>query len=118
MRRKQLGVSLGGLLAGGFILIFVALLGMRLAPSYLEYFTIKKTLNAIASEKRGASPADIRKTFDQRATVDDISTVKGSDLEVTKEGNEVVISAAYRKEISLFANIGLYIDFAASSKEQ
>jgi hypothetical protein len=35
---------------------------------------------------------------------------------VTKEGNEVVISFAYRKEVPLFANVGLYIDFAASSK--
>jgi hypothetical protein len=118
MRRKQLGVSLGGLLVGGFVLILVALLGLRLAPSYIEYFTIKKNLSALASEKRGASPAEIRKSFDQRASVDDITTVKGSDLEVTKEGTEVVISAAYRKEIPLFANLGIYIDFAASSKEQ
>ena len=35
---------------------------------------------------------------------------------LTKEGNEVVISFAYRKEVPLFSNLGLYVDFAASSK--
>lgn len=117
MRRKQLGFSLGALMVGAFVFIILALLGMKVAPSYLEFFTIKKAVVALSAEKRGASPNDIRKAFDQRAQVDDISTIKGSDLEITKEGNEIVINAAYRKEIPLFRNIGLHIDFAASSKE-
>jgi hypothetical protein len=117
MRRKQLGLSLGALMVGAFVFIIVALLGMKVAPSYLEFFTIKKAVVALSSEKRGASPNDIRKSFDQRAQVDDINTIKGSDLEITKEGNEIVINAAYRKEIPLFGNVGLHIDFAASSKE-
>lgn len=117
MRRKQLGLSLGALMVGAFVFIILALLGMKVAPSYLEFFTIKKAVAALSTEKRGASPNDIRKAFDQRAQVDDINTIKGSDLEITKEGNEIVINAAYRKEIPLFRNIGLHIDFAASSKE-
>lgn len=116
MRRRQLGVGLGGLLLGGFVLIVVALLGMKLAPSYIEFFAVKKAVNALASERAGASPAEIRRSFDQRATVDDITSIKGSDLEITKDGATVVIAAAYRKEIPLFANIGVYIDFAASSR--
>ena len=55
------------------------------------------------------------KAFDQRSLVDDISTIKSSDLEITKEGNDIVISAAYRQEIPLFGNISLHIDFAANS---
>lgn len=117
MRRQQLGFSLGALMAGAFVFIILALLGMKVAPSYMEFYTIKSALSAMSTDKRGASPNDIRKAFDQRAQVDDITTIKGSDLEITKEGNEIVINAAYRKEIPLFRNIGLHIDFAASSKE-
>lgn len=117
MRRKQLGLSLGALMVGAFVFIILALLGMKVAPSYLEFYTIKKAVVALSAEKRGASPNDIRKAFDQRAQVDDISTIKGSDLEITKEGSEIVINAAYRREIPLFGNVGLHIDFAASSKE-
>jgi uncharacterized protein DUF4845 len=118
MRRKQLGIGLGGLIMGAIVLIAIALLGMKLAPSYIEYFAIKKAVNALATETRGgASVAEIRKGFDQRATIDDISTVKGSDLEITKEGGGLVVRAAYRKEVPLFGNVGLHIDFVAASKE-
>ncbi len=118
MRKKQLGISLSGLLAVSFILIFVAALGMKLAPSYLEFFAIKKAVNAIASEKRGgASVAEVRKSFDNRAMIDDINSIKGADLEVTKEGNDLVVVAAYRKEIPLLKGIGIYIEFRAASKE-
>jgi hypothetical protein len=58
----------------------------------------------------------VRKAFDARATIDDISAVKPADLEVTKDGNDVVISFAYRKELPIAGNVGLYVDFAASTK--
>ena len=118
MRRKQLGIGLGGLIMGAVIVIAILLLGMKLAPSYIEFFAIKKAVNAIASEKSGgASVAEIRRSFDNRATIDDISTIKGSDLEIAKEGQSTVIRAAYRKEIPLVGNIGIHIDFNATSKE-
>ena len=117
MRKNQLGLGLGGLLVGAVIFIGLATVGMKVGPSYLEFYAIKKAVNAIAQEKRTATVAEIRKTWDARATIDDISAVKGSDIEVTKEGSELVISAAYRKEIPLGGNLGVYIDFRAVSKE-
>jgi hypothetical protein len=118
MRTKQLGISLGGLMAGSAVLIVLAMIGLKLTPSYIEFFAIKKAVNAIAEESRGGGTVlQIRKSFDQRATIDDINSVKGSDLEVTKDGNSVVVSVGYRKEIPLVANMGIYIDFRAASKE-
>ena len=118
MRNKQLGLSLGGLMAGAAVLIVCAMVGLKLAPSYIEFFAIKKAVNALATESRGsATVSEIRKNFDQRATIDDINTIKGSDLEITKDSGGLVISASYRREIPLFSNIGVYIDFRAASKE-
>jgi hypothetical protein len=117
MRMKQLGVSLGGLLVGAGIFIVLAMLGMKMGPSYLEYASIKKAVVAIAQEKPGASVVEVRKSFDARATIDAISTISGKDLEVTKDGGELLISASYRREIPLAGNVGVYIDFRAVSKE-
>jgi len=118
MRRKQFGIGLVGLMLGVGIVIVIALIAMKLTPSYLEFFSIKKAVNALALESRGgASVAEIRKNFDKRAIIDVIESVKGSDLEVTKDSGGVVISASYRKEIPLFANLGIYIEFNANSKE-
>jgi hypothetical protein len=117
MRKNQLGISLGGLLVGAGIFIVLAMIGMKMGPSYLEFASIKKAVVAIAQEKPGATPAEVRKSFDARATIDAINTVSGKDLEITKEGGELLISASYRKEIPLAGNVGVYIDFHAVSKE-
>jgi hypothetical protein len=119
MRYRQLGVSLLGLIAAAVVLIFGALLGMKLVPAYLEYNAISKAITGISADNRGrnASPADIRRSFDSRAAIDDFTSVKASDLEITKDGNDYAVSAAWRREVPLFSNIGVYIDFTASSAD-
>ena len=117
-KKRQSGVSLGGLLLVLAFLVIIGIFGMKLIPSYMEFGKAKTAIEAIAREKQNAGVAEIRKTFDARATIDDIAAIKATDLEITKEGQQVVISFAYRKEVPLFANVGLVIDFAASSKDQ
>lgn len=118
MQKKQLGVSLGGLMVVLFILIILGLLGLKVAPPYMEYASIKKAVVSVAQEKSSASVIEIRKAFDARGAVDDFTSVKGSDLDVTKEGGQIVITATYRKEVLLFSNVGLFWDFVASSRDQ
>jgi hypothetical protein len=117
MQNKQRGISLGGLFLVLFALIVVALLGMKLIPAYMEFGTAKNAIQAIARERSGATPSEIRRAFDSRAAIDDITAIKAADLDITKEGGEVVISFAYRKEVPLFMNVGVYMDFAASSRQ-
>jgi uncharacterized protein DUF4845 len=116
MLNRQRGLSLLGMVVVVFIVIFVALLTMKLVPSYIEFYAAKVAIEKIALAG-GASVGEIRKAFDSRATIDDINVIKGQDLEITKLGNEVVISFAYRKEVPLFSNVGVYIEFAASSSK-
>lgn len=116
MRNRQRGVSLMGLIIGAVILMFVLLLGMKVLPPYLEYFTAKKHIAQIAQEQRAGTVADVRRAWQLKTAIEDVPSVNDKDLEVTKEGGEIVISFAYRKEVPLFANVGVYMDFAASSK--
>jgi Tfp pilus assembly protein PilV len=117
MHNQQSGVSLSGLLVVAVLLIAVSLLGLKLAPAYMEFRTIRSTVIAVAQEQKAASVTDIRRAFDRRANIDGIETITGADLEVTKEGGEVQLTFAYRKEVPLFANVGIYIEFAGGSKE-
>jgi hypothetical protein len=117
-RSTQGGVTLTGLVIGLFILIFLALLAMKLIPAYMEYGTAKNAIEAISRDRQTATPQEIRRAFESRAAIDNISAVKATDLEITKDGGETVIAFAYRREVPLFANLGVYIDFAANSKGQ
>lgn len=115
MRGQQRGVSLMGLLVVCVILIVCALIGLKVAPPYLEYLQIKKAAAAVAIEG-GATVGDVKKAFDRRAQVDDISSITSEDLEISKEGSDVVVSFAYSKKVPLFGQVSLMFDFAGSSK--
>jgi len=115
---RQGGVTLSGLFIWLFILIILALLAMKLIPAYMEYGTAKNAIQAIARDRQTSTPQEVRRAFDARAAIDDITAVKSADLEISKDAGGVVIAFAYRKEVPLFANLGVYIDFAANSKGQ
>jgi hypothetical protein len=114
--QRQSGISILGLIISLVIVIFIALLAFKLIPPFLEFRTQKAAIQVIGREKQNASVADIRRAWETRSAIDDFA-LKGSDLEITKQGSQVVISFAYRKEVPLFANVGLYFDFTASSSE-
>jgi hypothetical protein len=116
--RRQRGIGFAGVLVLLIAIVFVAIIGMKLVPAYIEYFTIKKAVTAItqSGELRAATVADVRRSFSRRADVDDITAITANDLEVTKDGSEIVVAFAYQKKIPLFYNISVLIDFAGSSK--
>jgi len=112
--RKQRGVSITGLLIGLVIFILVALMAMKVVPSFMEFRASKAAIEAIA--RSAQSPQDVRRAWEGRAAIDDINTLQAKDLEISKDGNQMVIAFAYRKEVPLFGKVGLYIDYAANSK--
>ena len=56
-----------------------------------------------------------RNDFDT-AQVDDIKSISGKDLEVTKEGDKVVVSFSYQREIHLVGPGWLTLKYAGRSK--
>ena len=104
-----------GMLVVGIIIVFVAIGGLKIAPAYIEYFTVKKAIVGVAQTTSKGTVAEVRQAFDRRAQIDDIDVIAAKDLEITKEGNDIVISFSYPKRISLFGNVSVVIDFAASS---
>ena len=117
-RSGQKGLSLVVLILVLVALAVVALFGMKVFPSYLEYRSAKGAIEAIARDQPNATPNDVRRSFESRATIDDVSSVKASELVIAKDGNAVTIAFAYRKEVPLFRNVGLYIDYAARAGGQ
>lgn len=116
MRNKQLGVSFPVIFLIGVMLALIAVGAMKVGPAYMDYATAKKAIGAIAvSEGRAGSVSEIRNAFDRRANIDNITVVTASELEISKEGGDVVISFEYAQKIPLFANVSLLIDFSAST---
>lgn len=112
---KQRGVALSGLLFWSIVLVLVAVLGMKVLPTFIEYQKIlkdaKATVNQVGPE---ATVPDVRRAFDKFAEIDMLE-FKSTDLDVSKDGGKIVIDFAYEKRIPLFWNVSLVIDYKGST---
>src|SRR6218665_940300 len=80
-RSRQRGISFIGLIFIGLLAISAFAIGGQSLPIFLEYNAARK---AIEKAKNETSVANVRAAFDRAAAIDDINSLKGSDLEVTK----------------------------------
>ena len=95
----------------------VVLLGLKLFPVYSQYFNVRGVISAMATseEVRSGTVAEIRKSFDRRATIAYVEVISGDDLEITKEAGETVVTAAWQQKVPLFTGYTLLIDLSAST---
>lgn len=113
MKSKQRGISFIGLLFVGVVLAMAGVIAAQVFPTYLEYQAITK---AVVKAAQGASVAEVRTLFDRQSAVDDFKAISGKDLEVTKEGDKVVVSFAYEREIHLAGPAFLVLRYSGRSK--
>ncbi len=115
--KHQRGVALSGLIFWGVIIALVAVLGMKVVPTYIEYYKILKDAKASVNKVGpDATVADVRKTFDNFANIDSLE-FEGKQLDITKDGGKIVASFEYDKRIPLFANVSLLINYKGSTAE-
>jgi hypothetical protein len=95
------------------VLAFVGVLGAQAFPTVLEY---QAALKAVQKASAGNTVGEVKIIFDKAAQIDDITSISGKDLVVTKEGDKVVVSFAYNKEIHVFGPAFLLLKYAGRSK--
>lgn len=115
-RERQSGLSLIGLLIVASLLAFVLLVAFRTVPAVTEYMAIQRIVKVVAEEgDGGASLTDIRRSFDRRAQIDDISSIKGADLDIYKQGGKVMIEVDYARKVPIAGNVSLLLDFRVTN---
>jgi hypothetical protein len=102
------------------VLGFIAILAAKIVPEVSEYMDILREVKAVAADPsvRGGSVRDIKTAYSKRADVNYIKSVAPEDLDISKDGDTVVISFEYSKKIHLVANASLVLDFQGSSSAQ
>jgi len=113
---KQSGVSFIGFLFIAVLIAGAALVGFKVAPVYIEFFTVKRILNATAMDSVGAQPQEIRLNFDRRALADYVDSVRSGDMEISKDGGQVVLTIAYTKKVPLVSNVSLLFEFETTAR--
>jgi hypothetical protein len=117
-RNRQAGITIIGFVFVAAVVLAIAMIGFRVMPSYIEYFSVEKTLRQTLEHSReGVSLAEFRKDFDLKASADYIESVRGSDIDLTRDGSQLVASASWTNTLHLVGNVSLLLEFEASARK-
>ena len=118
--KKQRGMSIYGIMYLLITLGFVGYIAMVTFVPVVEYLSVKKVFSAMAVQelRDGSAVNIIRSGFDKRAAIDNINSVKSTDLEIGKDGSETVMTVSWTVKVPLFWVVSLVLDFnvTATSK--
>ena len=109
------GVSLSGLIVALVVIGALALVAIRVAPALFEYRAVK---DSVAKAKAaGGTVRDMQVAFDKNAGVNDVESISGRDLVITRdgEGGGAEISFSYERRVPLAGNVSLLIDFSGTT---
>jgi Domain of unknown function (DUF4845) len=113
-KSRQRGISFIGLVVFASILAMAGVVAAQAFPTVIEFLAIQKAAQKAANE--GQTPAEIRAVFDRASAIDDIKSITAKDLDVTKQGDKVVVAFAYEREIHLAGPTYLTIKYEGRSK--
>lgn len=114
---KQKGITLSGFMLWAIIAVFIAIMGFKVGPAYFENMSIQTQMKNVANDRTKSltTRREIENAFDNRATIENITAITPKDLEITKDGDRLVISATYTVCVPLISNMRACMDFAPSS---
>ena len=120
MRRRQQGMTLIGML---FVLGLIGVIlyaGIRLAPLYLNYMKVARSLNATAEEAKGETVdmANLKRLLSRHWQIEAIDTVTEKDVEITKNEDGVEMHIAYDDAAPYIANVSLMVHFDKTVRVQ
>jgi len=116
MRTRQRGLSMMGFLFVAAVVIVVVMVGFRVMPAYIEYYSIQKALEKALTETKDLnSAAEIRSAFQRVADAGYIESVNSKDIEITKSKNEVTATVEWTRKLPMVANASILLEFEASA---
>lgn len=115
MHSQQRGISFIAFLivlaVGGFFLY----LGMRIGPTYLEYWTIRSAVDQVAAEATSADIGALRRAMDRQMTIDYAGSFQPEFVRVQREGDQVKLVLHYEIRRPLIYNLDFVARFDHSA---
>ncbi|HIE56374.1 MAG TPA: DUF4845 domain-containing protein [Chromatiaceae bacterium] len=114
LARWQRGLSITGWMFVIAIALFFVLLGMKMIPSYLNYFSIVKVMESMAQDPtlKDAPPSELRKAFNRRIDINGIYNFPKKGLKIDPsqgEGTRMVIDYEVREPVA--GNVDVVMHF-------
>jgi hypothetical protein len=117
-RQRQRGLTITGFIFVAVVVVVALMVGARMVPAYIEAYTVQKVMaRTLQDAKEGFTLYQFRRDFDLKASADYIDSVRGTDIEVTKVGSELVATAIWTRTLHMVGNISLLLEFEETAKK-
>ncbi|MBE2294728.1 MAG: DUF4845 domain-containing protein [Phycisphaerales bacterium] len=110
-REDQQGITVIGILLVMIVIAFVALIGMKVVPMYIQYFTVKSSIESIRKEPQLAqmSSTDIQTAIQKRFDIGYVNNITAKDLKIRNEQGGRVLNLVYQDERELFYGLSVVL---------
>jgi hypothetical protein len=119
LRLQQTGATLWSMISISVLVIFFALLLIKLIPPYLSDMKVRAALDSIERQAKGSSMsnAQIMISLEKRFDIDSITHVNlREDVVIEREGRMKIVRIAYEAQIPLVFNISALLEFDHSAE--
>ena len=115
-QHRQRGMTGAGWLLVLFLIGFFSLLILKLAPVYMENYTVKTVLASLEQEPliTKKSVTEIRKMIRRRMKVNGIYEFDKDAIKITRDGGVTTVEIDYEVQKNVAGNVDLLIFFSDS----
>lgn len=111
--RRQKGITVLQVIFLALFISFAVVIGVNLVPPYMEHMSVKSALVDLGKQTdiRNKSPGKIQDLLLRRFQINDVKSVKPSDLEIDKRDGEMHLSLRYEVRVHLIGNLDAIVVF-------
>lgn len=112
-RRRQSGMSMLGMLVIACMVGFFVMCGLRLAPSYFEYLTVRDLITRVATEygAEAKTARELHRTIATNLNTNQILGISPKDIEIYRKEGKTYIDANYEARIDVVGRIDAIMSF-------
>jgi hypothetical protein len=114
MKRKQSGLTLGGMLISLVVVLFFAYAGMRVVPMYLEYHALTQALSQLENDPgaKNMTAAKLKNSITNALWASYASdNIKKENIHISKKSNGVNVTVKYEVRKPFMGNIDIVGSF-------
>jgi hypothetical protein len=114
--KKQRGLTFISWLVILIVAGFIAMVGIKIAPVYLEHFAVRKSVESLKNEPLiSRKPlTEIRKMLMRRLDMNNIRYLGKDQIHLTRAGGVTKITIGYEQRKAIVGNISLVMTFEDS----
>ncbi|WP_092995850.1 DUF4845 domain-containing protein [Thiohalomonas denitrificans] len=93
------------------VIAFLTMMVLKLFPVYIEHMAVTSSLESLAKEKEPMGPSEIRSKLTKRLNINDVESVKRTDIEIERGRGVYKVGIAYEVRTPFISNIDFVVSF-------